>query len=95
MRKNLLDLSNTNCFRLVHAEGDSLPGIIADVYNNTVVLQILHKGTENILEHIATSLHNLGFEYLYLNIHLSYLYFIYYILLNICHYVLYSQFDIF
>ncbi len=66
MRKNLLDLSNTNCFRLVHAEGDSLPGIIADVYNNTVVLQILHKGTENILEHIAISLHNIGFKYIYL-----------------------------
>ncbi len=66
MRKNLLDLAHTNCFRLVHAEGDSLPGIIADVYNNTVVLQILHKGTENILQHIASSLHNLGFEYVYL-----------------------------
>lgn len=66
MRKNLLDLSKTNCFRLVHAEGDSLPGMIADVYNNTIVLQILHKGTQNILEHIATSLHNLGFEFIYL-----------------------------
>ncbi len=66
MRKNLLDLSKTNCFRLVHAEGDSLPGMIADVYNTTIVLQILHKGTQNILEHIATSLHNLGFEFIYL-----------------------------
>jgi len=66
MRKNLLDLSKTNCFRLVHAEGDSLPGMIADVYNNTIVLQILHKGTQNILEHIASSLHNLGFEFIYL-----------------------------
>ncbi|MDZ4758670.1 MAG: class I SAM-dependent rRNA methyltransferase [Bacteroidota bacterium] len=66
LRKNLLDLSNTNCFRLVHAEGDSLPGMIADVYDNTVVMQILHKGTQNILDDIAFSLCNLGFEYIYL-----------------------------
>lgn len=66
LRKNLLDMKDTNCYRLIHAEGDSLPGIIADVYNDTVVLQVLHKGTQNILEHIASSLRNLGFEYIYI-----------------------------
>ncbi len=29
----------TNCFRLVHAEGDGLPGLIVDVYDRCAVLQ--------------------------------------------------------
>ena len=29
----------TNCFRLVHAEGDGLPGLVIDVYNKTAVIQ--------------------------------------------------------
>ncbi|BDS11342.1 class I SAM-dependent rRNA methyltransferase [Aureispira anguillae] len=34
----LVDLELT-AFRLVHGEGDGLPGLIIDVYNNTIVLQ--------------------------------------------------------
>jgi 23S rRNA (cytosine1962-C5)-methyltransferase len=30
---------NTNAFRLVHGEGDGLPGLILDVYNGVVVMQ--------------------------------------------------------
>lgn len=30
----------TNAYRLVHGEGDGLPGLIADVYDRTVVLQM-------------------------------------------------------
>ena len=39
-RKNaqIID-ENTNLFRLVHAEGDGLPGLIVDVYNSTAVIQ--------------------------------------------------------
>ena len=29
----------TNAFRLIHAEGDGLPGLIADLYDNTLVVQ--------------------------------------------------------
>ncbi|HMO41047.1 MAG TPA: class I SAM-dependent rRNA methyltransferase [Saprospiraceae bacterium] len=29
----------TNCYRLVHAEGDGLPGLIVDIYNGVAVLQ--------------------------------------------------------
>lgn len=35
----LLDNKNTNVFRLVFAEGDNMPGFIADYYNGTCVLQ--------------------------------------------------------
>ncbi len=47
-RKELLNRveGETNCYRLIHAEGDFFPGIIADVYGETVVLQVLIKGTE-------------------------------------------------
>lgn len=35
-----LDITEkTNCFRLIFGEGDGLPGLIADYYNGTVVLQ--------------------------------------------------------
>ncbi len=31
--------THTNCYRLVHAEGDGLPGLIIDIYNRTAVIQ--------------------------------------------------------
>ncbi len=37
-RKNWIP-ENTNCMRLVNAEGDMLPGLIIDSYNGTLVLQ--------------------------------------------------------
>ncbi len=30
---------DTNAYRLIHGEGDCLPGLVVDVYNNTAVLQ--------------------------------------------------------
>lgn len=66
LRQSILDLSNTNCYRLLHAEGDFFPGIIADVYNNVVVAQILIKGTEKLLPIIEEELVRLGFEHIYL-----------------------------
>ena len=35
----LVDATNTNIYRLVHAEGDDLPGLIIDFYNGTAVIQ--------------------------------------------------------
>lgn len=66
LRQSILDLSNTNCYRLLHAEGDFFPGIIADVYNDTVVAQILIKGTEKLLPIIEEELIRLGFKHIYL-----------------------------
>jgi 23S rRNA (cytosine1962-C5)-methyltransferase len=40
IRKALhLEQQNTNCFRLVHGEGDGLPGLIIDIYHKTAVVQ--------------------------------------------------------
>ncbi len=38
-KAGVLDLPSTNVFRLVHAEGDNLPGLIIDLYNNVAVIQ--------------------------------------------------------
>jgi len=35
---------NTNIYRLVHAEGDQLPGLIVDVYGKVAILQAHHAG---------------------------------------------------
>ncbi len=34
----------TNCYRLVHGEGDGLPGLIIDMYNGVAVMQAHHLG---------------------------------------------------
>src|SRR5690606_1236206 len=46
LRQNLGLTENhiTNVFRLIHGEGDLLPGLIVDFYNGTAVLQAHHVG---------------------------------------------------
>jgi len=50
----LTQSNHTNAFRLIHAEGDGLPGLIADFYNGTLVLQChtlgMYQSLQNILE---------------------------------------------
>lgn len=46
----------TNMFRLVHSEGDHLPGLIVDVYGNTAVVQAQSAGIASVLNEIAESL---------------------------------------
>ena len=38
--------AGSNAMRLVHAESDGLPGLVADLYDKTVVVQILSAGAE-------------------------------------------------
>jgi 23S rRNA (cytosine1962-C5)-methyltransferase len=45
LRKQLPDLKDGNCYRLIHAEGDGVPGVIADVYAEVVSIQLLIPGT--------------------------------------------------
>lgn len=35
----IIGMENTNVYRLIHAEGDNMPGLIMDYYNGTVVMQ--------------------------------------------------------
>lgn len=36
---SLTDSDATDCYRLVHGEGDSLPGLVVDIYGSTAVVQ--------------------------------------------------------
>jgi 23S rRNA (cytosine1962-C5)-methyltransferase len=50
---------NTNVFRLINAEGDGFPGLIADYYNGTVVLQAHSAGFHRITDQLGRALNNI------------------------------------
>lgn len=58
-RANLLASGVTNAARLVHGESDGLPGVIADLYGDTVVVQLLAAGAERWRDAIADVLMSL------------------------------------
>ena len=55
-RRALLDGSDTDAIRLVHGESDGLPGVVADRYGDTLVLQLTSAGAERWREVIADTL---------------------------------------
>jgi 23S rRNA (cytosine1962-C5)-methyltransferase len=65
-RKQVIDFSQTNIYRLVHAEGDFFSGVIIDVYNEVAVIQLLIRGTEHIRNAIYEGLYKVGIKYIYL-----------------------------
>ncbi|MFZ4542803.1 MAG: class I SAM-dependent rRNA methyltransferase [Saprospiraceae bacterium] len=54
----IADASDTNCYRLVHAEGDGLPGLIVDIYGNTAVMQCHSIGMYLSRREIAQAIQN-------------------------------------
>jgi 23S rRNA (cytosine1962-C5)-methyltransferase len=66
LRKNYVLNTQTNACRLLHAEGDFLPGVIADLYDDLVVIQLLIKGSEKIAPFLISGLQALGVRYIYL-----------------------------
>lgn len=58
VRKNigLVDDPSTNIFRLVHAEGDHLSGLIVDFYNGTAIIQCHSIGMHKFADTIASAL---------------------------------------
>ena len=55
-RKEFIDNANTTIFRLIHAEGDDLSGLIIDFYNGTAVIQCHSIGMWLIKDLICTIL---------------------------------------
>ncbi|MFC2152355.1 class I SAM-dependent rRNA methyltransferase [Bacteroidota bacterium] len=55
----LAENENNNVYRLVHAEGDGLPGLIIDYYNGTAVLQMHSIGMYLNREHIIEAIKDL------------------------------------
>ncbi len=54
----LTDNDKTNVFRLVHAEGDGLPGLIIDFYAGTAVIQIHTVGMFLVRDKLVNALKN-------------------------------------
>lgn len=53
LRRSLLDLEETNAFRVIHGEGDGIPGLIVDYYNKNWVIQAHSSGINLQMEAIA------------------------------------------
>lgn len=49
----LIDNPSINVFRLIHAEGDNLPGLIADFYNGVIVMQMHSVGMYMVRKELA------------------------------------------
>jgi 23S rRNA (cytosine1962-C5)-methyltransferase len=48
LRRRFFDPAKTNAFRLINAEGDFIPGLIADVYDDVIVLQVGTLGIDKL-----------------------------------------------
>ena len=48
--------SNNNTYRLIHGEGDNLPGLIIDIYANTAVIQAHSVGMHHARNEVAEAL---------------------------------------
>ncbi|MDF2159312.1 class I SAM-dependent rRNA methyltransferase [Algoriphagus sp. CAU 1675] len=60
LRKSLGLTENpeTNVYRLIHGEGDLLPGLIVDFYNGTAVIQAHHIGMHQHVSEVAQAIQN-------------------------------------
>ena len=64
----LTNNEHTNCFRLVHSEGDGLAGLIVDIYGHTAVVQAQTEGMALHLDEIIRALKlipDLGLQAIY------------------------------
>jgi len=46
----------TNCYRLMHGEGDGIPGLVIDIYNKSAVIQCHSSGLFQHIQAIASAL---------------------------------------
>lgn len=53
LRSALFDLSNTNSYRLINGEGDGVPGLVVDRYNNVLVIQSSTAGMDKLKSQIV------------------------------------------
>lgn len=66
LRRELIAPEETNCYRLIHAEGDNFPGLIADAYHDVAVLQFLILSAYRLSEKILPVIKEWGFEKIYI-----------------------------
>lgn len=63
LRLKLLDIEETNAFRVIHGEGDGIPGLIIDYYNKNWVIQAHSTGIFLQMEKIAKAIQTNFSEY--------------------------------
>jgi len=56
LRAKILDFDQTNAFRVIHGEGDNVPGLIIDFYNNNWIIQAHSSGIYYQLEQITEAI---------------------------------------
>lgn len=56
LRRGMFDREATNCFRLINAEGDWLPGLVVDIYDDLAVMQVNTCGIERLKPFIVEML---------------------------------------
>ena len=54
--RDVINPELTNAFRLVHAEGDGLPGLVIDAYAGWLVMQISTAGMERLRDQLVQAL---------------------------------------
>lgn len=52
----LVNNEKTNCYRLIHGEGDTMPGLVIDVYDKTAVIQAHSIGMHRIHKELGEAL---------------------------------------
>ena len=52
----LAENKSTNAYRLIHAEGDNVSGLIIDIYNDTAVVQCHSIGIHQRIDMIKSAL---------------------------------------
>jgi len=52
----LTENPETNVYRLIHGEGDGLPGLIIDIYNNTAIIQMHSIGMYHIRDQLSQAI---------------------------------------
>ena len=52
LRKGIIP-EHTTCYRLIHGEGDGIPGLVVDIYGNVLVMQFLCAGIEEFKDEIV------------------------------------------
>lgn len=56
MRKELAGRGDTNAYRVIFSEGDGLPGLVVDKFNDVLVVQISTAGMEKLREMLVEAL---------------------------------------
>jgi 23S rRNA (cytosine1962-C5)-methyltransferase len=62
MRESIIP-ADTTCYRLVYGEGDGIPGLVVDFYENVLVMQFLIMGIDEIKNDIVSIFHEIYPDY--------------------------------